>query len=507
MKKKLFLLWITVFTMFSMFSQGKYGHVTPQTAEFMMSGKFPVSMYTGKLTISIPIYNIKDPDFNLPVSVSYNADGFKPNKNPGVIGYNWTLNAGGCITREVANIPDEHENVDNNIELGAHGFLTLSRLRTYSPDHIYNYSPLVGQFAQLGSGSYFKLYDNTNTLMESYEYMPDVFSFNFCGKSGQFLIGNDGGVKLISEEWIDVDLDGVQSFQPQRSVFRCIPENIVSDIIITDTIGYKYFFGGSNTAVEYTISVDCNTNGELRDNAMYQQTTPTINAWHLTKIVAPNGREMIFHYIKPIGAGCYLKSDPLWQYSKNRTVEGVTTMSATKSAILEKISIPDINFELNFTHTTQGTRKIFDNASDFNNLNYKLTSIIGTIDNEQLCNIGFEHEHYGDNSVRGYLFLKAINISNDLNPHKYQFTYDVENKTFPDPYLIGRQYVDDFGYWNSNNFLGLIKTITYPTGGVGEFTFEHHDYGTKRYFEYKNINGSAYFDPMFVGTAPMQIGG
>jgi hypothetical protein len=359
--KPLILPIVITFTLLTLLSaQEKYGRATPQTADFMISGKYPVSMYTGKLNTTIPIYNIQDPDFSHSVSISYNSDGFKPHKHSGIIGYNWILNAGGCITREVANIPDEHLNQDNDVNFGIHGFLSLSRLKTYNKDYVYNFSSQVGQFVTTGNQTDFRLYNNSNELMENFEYMPDVFSFNFGGKSGQFIIGNDGKIIVISDEWVDVDLTGMTSYQPQLSVYRCLEGNHISTIKITDTEGYQYFFGGSNQAVEFSITVNCQANGGILSNAGYEQATPTINAWHLTQIVAPNGRIMQFQYKTSTGT-CYQHTDPLWQYRLNKSTSGgntTTTMSATKSAVLEKITIPDIDFELNFNLTTQNTRKL-----------------------------------------------------------------------------------------------------------------------------------------------------
>ena len=67
------------------------------------------SLFTGKLNYTIPVYTIEDPDLHLDIVLRYNSDGFKPFQPSGCYGQNWTLIAGGYITREVQDIADEHK--------------------------------------------------------------------------------------------------------------------------------------------------------------------------------------------------------------------------------------------------------------------------------------------------------------------------------------------------------------------------------------------------------------
>lgn len=66
-----------------------------------------VNMYTGAASYAINLYTYKDRDFTIPISISYNGDGFMPGRNPGCVGTGWFLNVGGVITREVRGLPDE----------------------------------------------------------------------------------------------------------------------------------------------------------------------------------------------------------------------------------------------------------------------------------------------------------------------------------------------------------------------------------------------------------------
>ncbi|MBR1928037.1 MAG: hypothetical protein IJ840_09890 [Bacteroidales bacterium] len=72
----------------------KYGQVSP-------------SLYTGAMSFSLPIFNYRDPYFSIPISLEYHFDGYRPDKHSGMVGYGWSLNCGGVITREVRGFPDE----------------------------------------------------------------------------------------------------------------------------------------------------------------------------------------------------------------------------------------------------------------------------------------------------------------------------------------------------------------------------------------------------------------
>lgn len=89
------------------FSQ--YGYFTPGVEAFAMTkyGGLTPSLYTGAMSLPIPLYTYKDPDFTIPISLEYNFDGYRPAQASGTVGYGWHLNCGGVITREVCGIPDE----------------------------------------------------------------------------------------------------------------------------------------------------------------------------------------------------------------------------------------------------------------------------------------------------------------------------------------------------------------------------------------------------------------
>src|SRR5690554_352982 len=83
---------------------------SPEAAELGKYGNVPVSLFTGTPSISIPLVEMKGNTLTLPVSLSYNASGFRPEEIAPWTGLNWSLNAGGVITRSVQGRPDVSNN-------------------------------------------------------------------------------------------------------------------------------------------------------------------------------------------------------------------------------------------------------------------------------------------------------------------------------------------------------------------------------------------------------------
>ena len=72
---------------------------SPQAADLGRFGDIPVSYYTGRANVTIPIQSFTERGVTLNINLSYDTAGPMMNQLPGWVGPGWTLNAGGCITR------------------------------------------------------------------------------------------------------------------------------------------------------------------------------------------------------------------------------------------------------------------------------------------------------------------------------------------------------------------------------------------------------------------------
>ncbi|MDR0231836.1 MAG: hypothetical protein LBI82_06925 [Dysgonamonadaceae bacterium] len=75
--------------------------IIPKSPEVMgleRYGEYPVSEYTGVPSINIPLYTIKIKDFEFPISLDYHAAGIQVTQEATWVGLGWNLMAGGCIS-------------------------------------------------------------------------------------------------------------------------------------------------------------------------------------------------------------------------------------------------------------------------------------------------------------------------------------------------------------------------------------------------------------------------
>ena len=446
------------------FGQGDFGQVTPQTADFMKYGEIPVSLFTGKMNLDIPIYRIKDQDFDIPISLLYTSDGFKPDKRSDFVGLDWTLVAGGCITRETYGTADESWPSDG---MGQEvGYLHATR-QGYNKENIYNFAlPEVVPDKNYNFPYYF-IEDISGF---SVDYQPDLFLFNFNGHRGQFMIDNQGNPKVNNKNY-RVDISGLTT----QYMHQLFPEHSV--IKITDPNGYIYEFGGDLSALEFSISFKDNTNWNISPNSF-----PTILAWHLSKITTPNGRTVTFNYLDdPTLSNWSLASiSPIWQSGRAKMVLIPGGMSyyagvAIKKAILESIVTDGIKIEFIKSEETTlngyARNRFFDHSS-FNSPIYQLDNILVKYNNE--LRYTYVLDYYNQNKRR---FLSSITLPYGK---KYEFLYNHTNYPLPDnSSLISK--IDAYGYWSANNeknSYGLMSQVNYPTGGYSCFEYEKHQYSS-----------------------------
>ena len=257
-----------------------YNAPTPTAADLGRYGDIPISYYTGNANITIPIYTFNVRGVELPIRFDYDTRGVQLNKLPGWTGYNWTLSAGGVVTRQVNGEADER----------------------IFPNGLANY-PInrkpVCYFENHNQLSLDKL--NTNDLYEhlvwnQYDYEPDMFYFNFMGHTGKFFLGNDGKWKIESNENFDVlfDInDHVNSYKyPFIEDYPCKTANqrkqpkTIGGFRLRDSNGTIYEFGNPQTggtlsktdAIEYTTPFL-----SMGDNEALASWIAT--SWYLTRVV------------------------------------------------------------------------------------------------------------------------------------------------------------------------------------------------------------------------------
>jgi YD repeat-containing protein len=221
----------------------------PEAAALGRYGEIPVAINTGVPNISIPLYTITSGKLSLPVSISYHASGIKVSDQATSVGLGWALNAGGSITRVVQGIEDDNET-------GGVGFYNL-----ILPDPN---DPSIGAMEKCLSANICNNFPGLNP----WDGQPDLFYYNFGGKSGKFIFKNRKAPG-IEPGFITIP------FSP----IRITNQGGLNNFNVTDIDGTTYYFGGVYDTSQTTT------------NSNYKPGIHT--TWHLTKILSADQSDSI----------------------------------------------------------------------------------------------------------------------------------------------------------------------------------------------------------------------
>lgn len=275
-------------------SSDPYNVPTPDQSNLGTYGIIPISPYTGKADISIPIYSTAQRDVKLDIMLTYDTSGLLINQLPGWTGHGWTLQAGGAITRIINNRPDEISYVGTNAGrdvflqylINDISFMTDGEYISedqMSPDELMIYQENIADllFNELPEVSRYENYANyftsaSNLLTNStilapnkYDSAADIFNFNFMGISGSFFYGNDGNWKVRCDRNIQVLFDVSDStnyiksyreyywYGPNCPIETAIVKQpkTIKGFTLIDEQGNKYIFGGDKDFIEYSTSL------------------------------------------------------------------------------------------------------------------------------------------------------------------------------------------------------------------------------------------------------------
>ena len=226
-----------------------YAQVVPPSANASSLAKFantPVNFYTGTPTIQVPLVSLPSKTMSVSVGLSYHASGIKVQDMASSVGLGWTLNAGGVITRVVQGLPDD------DLAGYSGGRKTGNQMRSRITDY-----PLYF-FDRVGSGQQ--------------DAEPDMFFFNFMGRTGRFVLDAGREAHLIPHQDLKIEVEYTSNRFEQWK--------------ITAEDGTVYRFGTEASARE-TSDVRINRINRSDQRMNY------ISSWYLTDVNAPNVEDNI----------------------------------------------------------------------------------------------------------------------------------------------------------------------------------------------------------------------
>jgi len=458
---------------------------SPTAAALGRYGDIPVSLFSGKPFINIPLYEIKTPNHSLNIAMTYDASGTKANEDASWVGLGWSLLSGGVITRTIMQKDDL-----NDSERGFHYAFPLPTVIDWTT-----------------RGSYF------NDAYTGYtDVEPDIFSYNFCGKTGRFVMGKNH--------------DGTPIFLDKKNNLKI--SYFDHTWTITDGLGYKYYFSTAEQADNYyyisygnAVSISgLHYSTGLGTGQLTPDDARSTSAWYLDSIVAQTGEVLKFTYIMGSSLSAVNTSESHYRTLEHQpgtcggtsTFPGALINHTTRSYSRQDITnvyLKKIEFLNGSVEFSLAGRSDIETVSSSP---LKLDSIIVKNSNgARVKSFAFYHSYFNSADIHGRLKLDSIvetgNLGERLSPHT--FSYYNPNSLPPK----NTNSIDHWGYWNgagnpsilSYSFLlnafgqlqaatpygsrdadethnypvnGVLSKITYPTGGSSVFEYELHEYGS-----------------------------
>lgn len=240
----------------------------PTAASLGAYGDIPVSLYTGRVDVEVPLHTLQGRTLALPISLSYHGGGVRVAEAAGAAGLGWTLNAGGAVTRVIRGLPDDMKD----------GYLaTRSFLDAGWPQFMECCEPLPkeaeyyldGVVGRAGVSPHRPVPTPDHTYFDP---LPDVFMFNFNGHTGKFIL-DPGGIRTIPHQNLRITYTTSGSNE--------FTGNIAIWTIVTD----------DGTAYEFSAR-------EESGATSHYATT----AWYLTEIRSGDqGEAITLEYTQPVG--------------------------------------------------------------------------------------------------------------------------------------------------------------------------------------------------------------
>lgn len=250
---------------------------------------------TGTHSETIPIYTVQEGNLAVPISISYDASGVKVSSIASSVGQNWSLNAGGKISRIVRDKPDEmYETFENDIISGqlftdytgvsqhlvmkdTEKDIFILQLNGQSISFVLDKLPLP-----IGGTNCYQFKYNALLLNDTQDIKIELLQFvNACTLPPP----ND----IVVQRWNDVNTNKVDQFLDTKN------GGVIRYFRATTPDGTQYYFGETVEAREYTFTYKSFEEQEGLCSATTRNMTyfnsPT--SWMLTRIVFPKGNSSI----------------------------------------------------------------------------------------------------------------------------------------------------------------------------------------------------------------------
>ncbi len=438
------------------FSQIGYSPQIPASPEATSLGEFgqhDVNLCYGTPAIEIPLFSIQSGDLILPVSLAYNASGNKVKDEGSWIGLGWNLkNASMAVSRTVMGQVDE-KSQDN----------LLNDSREWWNDGSINVWDDIYKFAFNGVR----------------DTEPDLFSYNVPGYSGQFVIGYNRKIEMIPFQPVQIiPTFSSSSYGPATDLLMFI-------IVTPDGVSYTF------NKAEYSTTEITNFGGTLETKPYSEY----VSAWYITSI--QKGSDNITFSYNGLG----LRKHPFqtsetmtFKSQYNNYVGGGSSRVMSSFNTLNEWRLEKIIFKGGYADVSTSGIDVVINGKTIYDINFSVSLFPWRLDcTTETCRrnkLSFVSVN-GNKHSFSYENIEQPPINCEDFDH-WGFYNGANNNTKRVPYVTINGVV--YGQGANRNLnqnyskFGMLKRITYPTGGYTDF-----DYETNTYLELDN-GGQARFE-------------
>lgn len=460
---------------------------SPESYAFQLVNTIPMNLSTGRLDLSIPIFEINEGNIQVPITLSYNSGGIKIDEMASNVGMNWSLNAGGNLSKIVRDLDDNTYMINEAYRTcngGNHdlGICVVGRyllyhgknIFTYDIDGLYGVNYLTNPLAYYNEDAQYDLFiANAPGLSSQFIVKKRVTGKYHAttkeidntkvivnGGYGQFELGDSAPASWIGSETIFGITSPVKGFidhiftRENYMNLRVLAKDYGSFQLINSQ-GLKYTFEtyDVNTSIVDApiFSIADNMGQYIGENThlKFIRSNYSIKKgnWQLDKIEDPTtNKSVLFKYLKN---------------NSNLFVENISLSDIDSSEIITNYIANTIQNNVEEIRWSGGVIKFFYQISRIDAPDRKALSeiVIEDIHQNVIKKYVFEYDYYrtiyDTNNSHDYynyrLRLRSIAVhdSNNVDIEKHYFSYLHDWYPYKDfiPRLNDKRNQDYFGYY------------------------------------------------------------
>ena len=462
---------------------------SPVASELTKYITYPVDLCNGLVKTSIPLYEIVDGDIRIPITLNYHASGLKPNiRSSHWLGDGWSLSTGPSLSRTINGVADEIKYMPELALRDSLSYEQLNAIYTQAVD------VALDEFHYSLSGSSGRLYlrrdiDGTVTpvtiprddiivtfsggksLLEFYVKDNFGMTYSFGGTDDSYHdyvyyeYGTGPSSSLAASAW---KIREMRSATTGRTVSFKYTSNI-EEIFCIRYVDALVILDEYSSQAKCTIPLVDVSTCQSNDSKLYvyDRNVKGLVEADLGVVKYPNG------YTFPMPA--MQKIIQKNSYVKRIDFSGghiLFNMNSNLDKGLESIEVYDLSNEL-------VKRVVFVQTYNKNNFSLRLESLaIESPDGETVETYSFSYK--GDCPPR-----------NTRSIDKWGYYNGKDNSTLV-PTVTTNLSVNNYPYWGECVTVtipggdrapdeeamqtGILTSVTYPTGGRTEFSYEAHRY-------------------------------